>query len=118
MSRRRDLREEAEKRWPTLYQFLGGYLHEDWPEMYGSPEGALDKAIEEWPADLRVHIFRELKDWHTKARKQDDIRSLLDRHFSVCVFFRKPSDGDQFVTMVRDKLLVSLRKDMGMKWDK
>lgn len=57
-------------RYPLLYQFFRGYLHQDFPEAYGSVAGALreyrtdagdgefNKFAEEW--DLFIHETGEL----------------------------------------------------------
>ena len=38
---------------PALWQFLGAYLHQDWPEVHGTVEQALEDFISEDPALAR-----------------------------------------------------------------
>ena len=113
--RARQLRFEAEERWPTLRHFLG-YCHEDWPEMYGSPEGAIDTAISEYPLEMRQEALREWRDWNATAGDVEDVRDLLNDGFGVNVNFRKPIEGRNFMNSVYEKLIVSVRNETGERW--
>ncbi len=46
----------------------------------------------------------------------DDIRSTLQDGFSVNVNFTTPIDGRNFWNTVYDKLIVSVRDEVGERW--
>ena len=58
---RKLLREDMDQRFYRLGQFLGGYLHHDWPHFHGSPECAVNQAIDGYPIELRQQVRRELQ---------------------------------------------------------
>ena len=112
MGRTRKLRLEAEDRWPTLYQFLGGYLHQDWPEDDGTPEAAVDHAISDYSLEQRKLVAKEWWDWNAKIGSQNDPRRHVNEGLGVNVFFRKPEEARAFMNLVYDKLIVSIRKEV------
>ncbi|MDC8753067.1 contact-dependent growth inhibition system immunity protein [Erythrobacter sp. sf7] len=117
MSRKtRDIRLEAEGRWPTLYQFLGAYCHQDWPEDYGTPEAAVDAAIADYLLPIRQQVLQEWRDWNSTRGAEYDPRSAVNDGFGVDVCFEKPSDARQFMNMVYDKLIVSVRNETSKDW--
>ena len=109
MSRHQRYRDEAEARYPTLSQFLGGYLHEDWPEMHGTPEAAVDKAISEYPIELRRVVRKELADLLMRTEDDTQLRSLLNTGLGVNVYFKKPAESRAFAQEVERKLLSSIQ---------
>ena len=111
----RELRLEAEERWPMLYQFLG-YCHEDWPEFHGTPEGAVEAAIAEYPLKMRQEVLRQWRDWNVSVGIKDDVRKLVNTGLGVKVFFEQPIDGRNFMNMVYEKLIVSVRAETGRDW--
>ena len=115
--RRRELKQEAEDRWPNLYQFIGCYLHEDWPEMYGTPTQAISAAVSEFPLELRQQVLREWRNWNATVGAVDDIRSLLDNGLGACVYFETPLEARNFMNSVYDRLIESVRKDYGEDWN-
>ncbi|WP_373490841.1 contact-dependent growth inhibition system immunity protein [Parasphingorhabdus sp.] len=84
------LREDMERRFYRLGQFLGGYLHEDWPKLYGTPEIALGKAMEESPIELRQQARRELTRVLAEFEEDKKLREVLNSGLGVNVFFKKP----------------------------
>jgi hypothetical protein len=44
-----------------LREFLRGYLHEDWPDEYGSVSEAVEKF---WMDTGTAHVARVAKQWH------------------------------------------------------
>ncbi len=117
MSRKtRQLRIEAEERWPTLQQFLASYCHEDWPEFYGTPENALNVGIAEYPLKERQQFLREWRDWNMTAGAKDDVRDLVNVGFGVNIFFKHQIDARHFMNMVYDKMIVSVREETSRNW--
>jgi hypothetical protein len=117
MSRRlRELRIETKDRWPMLDQFLGAYCHQDWPEDYDSPEGAVDAAISDHPLEMRQEALRQWRDWNASVGIEDDVRKLVNDGFGVSVFFKRPIDGRNFMNLVYDKLILSVRNEVGKDW--
>lgn len=53
-------RVDATERFPETFQFLGGYLHQHWPEDYGTADEAVRVAIAESGADRLRGVEREL----------------------------------------------------------
>ncbi len=99
----------AEQRYYELRQFLGGYLHQDWPEMHGSPAGAIDDAIGEYPVPNRRTVYAQLLAVLGAAEDDVDLRRILNRCFGVNVRFAKPREARAFADMVVEKLAASLR---------
>jgi hypothetical protein len=114
--RRRELNQEAKERWPTLYQFIGGYLHEDWPEMYGTPADAVGVAISEYPLELQQQVLREWRDWNSSVGAVDDIRSLLGDGLGACVHFKTQLEARHFMNSVYDRLIESVRRQYDKDW--
>ena len=117
MSRRTiERRRAARELWPHLGGLLG-YFHEDFPEEYGSVEGALEQAATELPLDSRKAIVREWYDWQAKAgRTNDDLRRFVQEGFGVRVYFKKPIDARSFMNLVHDRMIQSVRRDLGADW--
>lgn len=105
-----------EERWPTLYQFLASYYHEDRSYFYGSLEDTLEAAISDYPLDARQRVVKEWRDCNATVMTGDDIRSTLQDGFSVNVYFTKPIEGRNFWNTVYDKLIVSIRDEVGQRW--
>ena len=108
MSRKRINRELAEERYQDLCQFLGCYLHQDWPVFHGSPEGAVDDAIRESSRERCQAAKSQLDEVVVAAEDDVDLRRILNDCFGVNVWFRKPREARVFARMIQDKLLASL----------
>ena len=108
MSRKRINREMAEERYQDLWQFLGCYLHQDWPVFHGSPEGAVDDAIQESSRKRREAAKTQLDEVVAAAEDDVDLRRILNNCFGVNVWFRKPHEARVFARMIQDKLVASL----------
>lgn len=102
-------REIAERRYPLLHRFLGGYLHQGWPELHGSAEGAIADAIADYSDDLRSKVRDELAGLATEVSDDTDLRAALNDGFDVCVHFPKPRAARAFVEMAMGKLDHSLQ---------
>jgi hypothetical protein len=44
----------ASEQYPLSFQFLGGYLHQDFDLDYGSAEAAIEQALADWHDDERL----------------------------------------------------------------
>ena len=108
--RRVRLREEMERNFPRLSDFFGGFLHEDWPEMHGTPDKAVDQAIVEHPLDLQQQVRRELANLLEATTDDVDLRSKLNDGLGVCVYFRKPAEARAFAVMAEAKLMNSIKQ--------
>ncbi|GAB5481480.1 MAG: hypothetical protein Pars92KO_12370 [Parasphingorhabdus sp.] len=98
---------QAEKRWPNLYQFLGGYVHQNWDDFYSSPEEAIDHAISEFTSEMLSAVILEWSAWKQGIAKKTDPRKSLNDGFGVNVFFRFPNDARKFMKMIDEKLDVA-----------
>lgn len=103
------LREEMDRRFYRLGQFLGCYLHEDRRELHGTPERAVEKAIEEYPIELRQQVRRELHDLLSETTEDDKLRDVLNWGLGVNVYFRKPEEARIFAENVEAKLMRSIK---------
>jgi len=105
---RRIVREDMNQRFHRLGQFLGSYLHEDWPLLYGTPGQAIDKAIEEHPIELLQQVRRELQ--MVLAEEEDDkLREILNLGLGVYVSFKTPNEARAFAEDVAAKLMTSIK---------
>lgn len=103
------LREDMDRRFYRLGQFLGGYLHEDWPYFHGTPERAVDKAIEEYPIDLRQEVRRELRALLSEVTEDDRLLDVLNWGLGVNVHFKKPEEARAFAEDVEARLMRSIK---------
>lgn len=109
-------RRGAEERWPTLYQFLAGYCHQDWSDFHGTPEGAIDAAIADYSLERQRTVLREWRDWNVAEGSHHDPRAAVNEGLGVNVMFYEPVDARDFMNMVYDKLIVSVRSETEAKW--
>ena len=107
---RRLLREEMERRYYRLRQFLACYLHEDWPEFYGSPQRAIDVAIAEYPIELRQQVRKELATLLDEAPDDVELREKLNNGLGVCVYFKEPGEARAFALDAEERLMTSIKK--------
>lgn len=107
------LREDMDRRFYRLGQFLGGYLHEDWPHFYRTPERAVDKAIEEYPIELRQEVRRELRALLSEVTEDEKLRDVLDSGLGVNVHFKKPEEARAFAEDVEARLMRSIKEHFG-----
>lgn len=98
----------AESDYWDLWQFLS-YLHQDWPEMYGSPERALEMAVSEaTPARLKA-AHQQLREVLEVVEDDVDLRRVLNKCFGVNVHFRKAIEAKQFSNFVQTKLFDAVK---------
>ena len=117
MSRKtRERRLQAEERWPHLYQFLGSYLHEDWPIHSGTPEQAVEQAVAAWDLEGRRLVLREWRDWNATLGWKEDVVSSLGDGFGVSVYFRTAEEARKFMNHVYDRLIQSVRAETSGKY--
>ena len=107
------LREDIDRRFYRLHQFLGAYLHEDWPQESGTPERAVERAIEEYPIELRQQVRRELRAVLSEATEDERLRDLLNVGFGVNVHFKKAEEARAFANDVEARLLRSIKEHFG-----
>jgi len=100
---------------PELQQMLSSYLHQDWPIHSGTPEAAVDDAIAERTLAQRQAAAKELRWWHEKYGSASDVRDIVNDGFHVNVYFRKPQEAHDFMGMVYEKMIASIKADTE-KW--
>jgi CdiI immunity protein len=112
MSRRtREIRLQAQERWPNLFQFLAAYLHEDWPRECETPEAAVEQALSETGHSQLKFVASEWWTWNATEGAKHDPRLSVNEGLGVNVWFNKPEKARQFMNMVYDKLIVVIRKE-------
>lgn len=111
------MRDEAVERFPTLAQFFGAYLHEDWDMDGPTPQHAVDAAIAGHPVHLRQQVRRELVGLLASAGDDTRLRDLLNDGLGVNVYFREPGEARAFAEEVERKLLASIRDEYGYQRD-
>jgi hypothetical protein len=113
------MREEMEQRFYRLGQFLGCYLHQDWPEMHGTPGKAVDAAISEYPTELRQQVRHELTLLLEETADDIELRSKLNEGLGVCIHFKNPSEARAFAEDAAAKLMLSIKRhfDQSRKGD-
>jgi hypothetical protein len=108
----RQRRLDAKQRWPDLFQLLGAYLHQDWPEESGTPEAAVALAIAEHSLEQRQTVARQWWDWNAVEGSKADPRPAINDGLGVEVWFDTPLEARQFMNAVYDKLIVSIRGEV------
>jgi hypothetical protein len=104
-----------EQRFYRLGQFLGCYLHEDWPEMHGTPEKAVEAAISEYPIELRQQVRHELATLLEETTDDTQLRSRLNDGLGVCVYFKQPAEARTFAEEAEAKLMNSIKQHFEAK---
>jgi cobalamin biosynthesis protein CobT len=108
-ARRARLRDEMERRYYRLHQFLTCYFHEDRDLLYGSVEDALATAIAEYPVELRQQVRRQLAALMEEQPDDAMLRRALNDGLGVNLYFRKPAEARAFAEMVERELLESIK---------
>lgn len=110
---RRSLNEDLAERFFPLGQFLGAYLHQDWPRFHATPEQAVEQAIQEYPDELRQEVRRKLHALLTELTDDWELRDALNRALGVSVHFKKPEAARAFAMDVETKLMASIKGHFG-----
>lgn len=111
MSRGERVWAEAEAQYPTLQQFLGCYLHEDWLFDCATPQQAVDAAIAAYPVALRQRVRGELVALLRSVDDDTRLRRILNDGLGVSLYFRKPGEARAFAEAVERKLLASIQAE-------
>ena len=98
-----------ESRFYRLSQFLGCYLHEDWPEDSGTPEAAVDNAIADYPVELLQQTRREIATVLAETPDDACLRDVLNDGLGVNVYFKVPAEAREFAALVERKLVDAIR---------
>jgi hypothetical protein len=107
---------EAQERWPNLFQFLACYLHQDWPLEADTPEQAVDQAVANWNLEGRQRVLREWRDWNNVRGCRSDIAASLYDGFEINIYFPSDVEARQFMNMVYEKLITSVRSETAGRW--
>ena len=107
---------EAQERWPHLWQFLGSYLHQDWPEIHGTPQAAIELAIRDYPLEARQQVATEWWDWNVREGSSFDPRPAIREGLGVNIEFETSMEARQFMNRVYDWVIVSIRREAGRDW--
>jgi len=108
---RRLMRDDMDRRYYRLHQFLACYLDQDWPDFYETPGKAVDAAIAEYPTELRQQARRELASVLEETSDDKQLRDILNWGLGVRAHFRKPQDARAFAEEVERKLMASIKHD-------
>jgi hypothetical protein len=71
-------------RYPRLEQFFGGYLHQDWPEMFGDWTGAVDSYRNDTSAREREEVAADIEELVRTAASDEALSSQLFQEFGCC----------------------------------
>jgi len=107
---------EAETNWPNLCEFLGCHFHEDWRVNGATPELALETAVADWDLDSCQAVLREWRDWNDRRGWQTDVAASVQDGFGVALDFASEAEARQFMNLVYEKLIVSVRAETGHQW--
>jgi hypothetical protein len=107
---RRLLREDMDRRFYRLGQFLGAYLHEDLAYYHGTPMRAVEEAIETYPIEERQEVRRELHALLCETTDDDKLRDILNWGFGVAVHFKRPEEARTFAKDVEARLVRSIKE--------
>ena len=102
-----------DRRFFRLQQFLGGYLNEGWPYVHGTPERAVETAIDECPIELRQQVRRELHAVLSEVTDDKEFLEVLNLGLGVNVHFKRPEEARTFAEGVEAKLMRSIKEHFG-----
>jgi len=91
------------EKFPSVRQFLRGYLHEDWQEEYDTPAEAAQQFCEDADAEERQHVALE---WiafclQTKNLSLPAIASLLSDKLGSSWHLKSPEDLEAISAIFR-----------------
>jgi hypothetical protein len=92
--------------YPALSQFLGAYLHQDWPEEFSTPEAAVEAFRRREPTDSVRAVCAELELAIREAQQAADPSRLLS---DLGCYYNPQADGrsvPEWLTQVRKALSV------------
>ena len=76
--------------YPALSQFLGAYLHQDWPEEFSTPEAAIETFCRREPADVVRTVCAELDQVIRESQQSTNPSRLL---FDLGCYYDPLADG-------------------------
>ncbi|GAB3778977.1 hypothetical protein GCM10027601_04410 [Nocardioides ungokensis] len=95
---------------PALCQFLGAYLHQDWPIEFDDEWAALDRFIEE-SAELASHLPIEIESALGEHHAESDLRAFLVAQ--GCNYVPDPDKGGYrgWLTEIARRVEATLARD-------
>ena len=87
----------ARERFPELRQFLGGYLHQDFPEVHGDAESAIASAIEDSSAEQLEVVHAQLQGLIASSDEASAERAVRE----LCDYY-PPFDGWTYLAWLHD----------------
>jgi hypothetical protein len=99
-----------ERRFWRLWQFLGGYFHEDRDLLYGTPEQALERAMAEYPVELRREVRHQLVAVMAETEGDETFECVLTDGLGVNIHLKHPSEARAFAEHVERRLLASIKE--------
>lgn len=78
------------KDYPALYQFFGGYVHQDWPEEFGTIEEAVRAYLINEPDDIKQKTQSELSQLIRKIETGESDETILEQ---LGCYYDPYSDG-------------------------
>ncbi len=80
-----------------------------------TPEEVVDKAAKETHLAQRQLVLTQWLDWNNASGRKNDVISSLNA-IGVDVHFASDLEARQFMNKVYDKLIVSVRAELGADW--
>ncbi len=84
--------------YPLLHLYLDGYLHQDWPDDYGTWERAFDAYLRNRSADERRALQAEIA--HLRAQPDAEQTDVIVRCHSYLVPSRKGEDDSEWLDAI------------------
>jgi hypothetical protein len=88
----------ATEAYPELFRFLGGHLHQDWPEDAASADEAVEQAIAGAPRERLATVADEIDALLRTCRAE---QALQDAVVQLCEY-HPPGDGLTYREWLRD----------------
>lgn len=104
-------RDDMDRKFPSLAQFFGNYLHQNWPDFHETPERAVEEAIAAYPPELRQEVRGELRAVLVEFTDDKELREVLNWGLGVSVHFNRPELARTFAETVEAKLMQSTEND-------
>jgi len=76
----------------------------------------VDESVAETPLDGRQLILKEWQDWNRSSGWKPDVANLINDAFGLQRDFSSEAEARQFMNDMYDKVIVSVRTELGKEW--
>ncbi|WP_323800624.1 hypothetical protein [Parasphingorhabdus sp.] len=116
--RRRELRLEAEERWPTLFEGISWVWNEDQSVFYENEDSAIKSLATEHPLQWRQQFIKEWRECDVEWGHQSNFHVLLQDGLNMNRVLKDNVEGRQLWSKAYDTVIDSVRAEFKTSGEK